>query len=518
MNWLNINGNICEWSENMMKRARNTADDFVCSHSRLKRNTIICLVLILLFMTGCPQTNTKTVVAVTSEEVKMVDILCTTEYDPCLDNNEDIATAPWGADLFSNDPEYLNVDLLLFASALTSTAHDGGKDDPHYGEGYYVSKAYEQLGFQDISLFSYPKSKYNVPESQCGFGSEDYDYAFSIAHKVMTGKNGDFDLLTIIMRGTVTTYESIAYDFFGTMKERPWSNGNYTTYDGYYGFANDVIKAVSYVKKQYATNTTGKQVYLICGHSLGGAAANLVAQDFTQSGEDVYCFTFGALNSITTAENEKYKNIWNCMNYYDTFGPNGEGSPIPSGYKPSNGGSTFYNKFGNVGINRQYYVFSAGDKRYANHHMKSYYLGAKDNLYNFGVKISPDHEPAESEEQDHASSEENSSFDIVGLWVTNDGTSIEFTENGKFYFDWGFGFEEEGSYSLGESTGDKSFLIDLDGTSLILLMNTLYGMVDNSYHFEILINDKDTIYLVQVYGEFTAATSGCKLMLKRSDY
>ena len=478
------------------------------------RSVLLCLALVLLLAAGCGSTDYRPDAPDATENNESVDLLCTTEYDPAFAKNEDFATAPWSAGLFRYDPEYLNEDLLLFASALTSTAHDGGDKDPHFGEGYYISKAYEQLGFDDIALFSYPKSKYLVRKDACGFDSEDNDFAFSIGHKVMEDEEGSFDLLTIILRGTVTQHEAIA-DSFGTMKERPWSNG-YTTYDGYYGFADDVRKGLSYVEQRFATNRTGKQVYLICGHSLGGASANLLAQELTRSGETVYGFTFGALNSITTSETEKYKNIWNCMNYYDTFGPYGEGAPFPIGYKPSNGGSTFYNKFGNVGINRHFYEFGGGDVRYANHHMKSYYLGAKDRLYDFGDHVSTI-PTVDSGEPSDESSQESKPFDLVGLWVTKDGASIEFAESGAFYFDWGFGYEETGAYSVGEATGAKSFRIQLDGTSLISLMKMLYGSMDSSYHFEILITDRDTIDLVQVYGGYSAATSGCKLRFSRYD-
>ena len=106
---------------------------------------------------------------------------------------------------------------------------------------------------------------------------------------------------------------------------------------------------------------------------------------------------------------------------------------------------------------------------------------------------------------------------IVGSWEAGNDSGIEFGEDGVFYFDWSynFGYTEEGTYSIGKWTSDKSFIIDLDGTSLITLMKLVYGAMDNSYHFEVLISDENTAYLVQVTGDKTAETSNCKLPLKR---
>lgn len=346
---------------------------------------VLNAILILAFMTGCTDggSNTPSAVYTPGEGLTMVDILYTTDHDPSLPNNEDIARAPWGANLFSKEPDVFNWDLLIFAAALNATAADGGEGDPHFAEGYYSGKALEQLGFTDIALFSYPDSKYNVSASDCGFGSEDSEYAFSVAHKVMSGDNGDFDLVVAYARGTVTFNEAYFADFLGGMVSVQWVYG-YSTYAGYNDYANDMIKGIEYLEDHYRHNfRTGNTVYLICGHSLGGAAANLVAAKFTSEGRKVYGFTFGALNSIDDDANDKCKNIWNCMNYYDTFGPYGSAL-----FKPSNGGSTFFNKYGHVGINRYKYTFTSGDQQYTNHQMKSYYLGACSNRFDFGINAS----------------------------------------------------------------------------------------------------------------------------------
>lgn len=105
-------------------------------------------------------------------------------------------------------------------------------------------------------------------------------------------------------------------------------------------------------------------------------------------------------------------------------------------------------------------------------------------------------------------------FSLPGSWTASDGTEIVFRTDGTFTFDWGFGIVENGTYSVA-STSEDAFPISMKGTSLLQMMQLLYGTVDSSYHFEILKDDDDHINLVQVYDGETAASSPCKLPLTR---
>jgi hypothetical protein len=111
-----------------------------------------------------------------------------------------------------------------------------------------------------------------------------------------------------------------------------------------------------------------------------------------------------------------------------------------------------------------------------------------------------------------------SGFNLVGMWKASDGSIITFNNDGTFTFEWNLGFagglEEEGTYSVDSTAGD-SFPITMNGTSLISLMQMMYGTADSSYHFEILKKDNNNISLVQVYGSYTASSSPCKLPLSR---
>ena len=479
---------------------------------------LLLTTVMLLLLCGCSGNEDKSVSVETKGELEYIDLTYTTAYDSD-ENNEEVITVPWGASLFSHDPEQLNWDLLLLSAGMTACITDGGDHDPHFSEGHYITGALKKLGFTDIALFSYPKSRYNVSKDDAGFGSEDDTFAFAIGHRVMEDENGSFDLITIVMRGTVTFDEMIADSLF-TYKTRSWVDG-YTTYDGFYGFANDVLKGLDYVKNKYSSSFTGdRTVYLISGHSLGGAAANLTAARLTSDGETVYGFTFGALNSLTRSANSIYKNIWNCMNYYDAFGPHGG-----EFFKPASGDTTFSNKYGKVGVNKTKYAFSTGDTRFDNHDMKPYFLGAEGRLFNFDVVPATEakEDPATTSQDDDDGYDDYEDYEeydyddisfLIGDWSTSDGVLLSFYDDGYFEMEWGYFPAEEGEW-YAEAISDDTYYIEMDGSLILSLMSMVYGSADSDYHFEILKNNENSFYLVQVYGNYTAETSPCKLGFTR---
>ena len=267
---------------------------------------------------------------------------------------------------------------------MTAAASDGS-GNVNFGSGIYIVPAYESLGFKsdDISLFSYPKSINN--ENSLAW-AKDNDFAFSIAHQKMGNGSDAFDLITIILRGTETSAEAVG-DAQAYRKEESFHG--YRAYEFFLKYMRDVEAGLDYylsTNKHAADFSTGKVKFLIGGHSLGGAAANLLAVDLVNtkkmgvSSSDVYAFTFGALNSITTdnsqASPSKYRYIWNYFNFYDTFGPCGDGAGgLGFGIKPTEGEFTCYNKFGNVVPFQKDYkpVFTRGDNQYKNHVMACYY-------------------------------------------------------------------------------------------------------------------------------------------------
>jgi hypothetical protein len=294
-------------------------------------------------------------------------------FDFNKDYDEGIASVMWGPDLFSKSAFEYNQKLAAVAAGLTAAASDGGGSE-NEGTGRYIVPAYEALGFDKscISLYSYAKSEENESSVQ-DITTDDNTFAFSIAMKKME----DFDLVTIILRGTESFDEAVG-------DVSPGLNDKFYEYNSYHFFIrykDDVIKALDdFLDKHSSDFSTGRVKFLISGHSLGGAAANLVAAELDNvprmgaPSDDVYAFTFGALNSITEEDSRhgKYGNIWNYFNFFDTFGPYGLGGALAD---PAGGRFTIYNKFGNVVPFYKEYedVFTKGNTLYADHIMAGYY-------------------------------------------------------------------------------------------------------------------------------------------------
>ena len=310
-------------------------------------------------------------VIINSEDiVEDVTIRYNTDY------NDGIANVRWGVSLFNKDSFHYNKDLAQVAAALAAAS---GDEDGVVGLGRYLVPAYRVLGFdpEAISLFSYPDNALN--ESSLDW-ARDKHFAFSIAHKKMDDGDISFDLVTVILRGTETNTEGWG-DAFTHVNIDDFHG--YKAYRFFNWYAQDVMKGLDfYINKNLDNFTTGNVKFLIGGHSLGGAAANLFAVDLVRrqrlgvTAEDVYAFTFGALNSITTdnynSSYSSYGYIWNYFNALDTYGPLGAGF---LGVKPTKGALTIYNKFGNMMPFMRNYIdiFEVGDPRYANHVMASYY-------------------------------------------------------------------------------------------------------------------------------------------------
>ena len=163
--------------------------------------------------------------------------------------------------------------------------------------------------------------------------------AFTVAVKDYNGEflNHNLGLLVIVAQGSTNPYE-LFQDIFTGWGERI---NNYEAYDIVRDFYKDIFDGINLMVDP---NKTYK--VLVTGHSLGGAAANLVAARLTRGyygQENVYGYTFGAIDSIHTdgLVYFGYENIHNITNYYDSFGPNGWAFNTAKG-------NTRYGKFGHI--------------------------------------------------------------------------------------------------------------------------------------------------------------------------
>ena len=103
---------------------------------------------------------------------------------------------------------------------------------------------------------------------------------------------------------------------------------------------------------------------------------------------------------------------------------------------------------------------------------------------------------------------------LTGDWATSDGVYLSLYGNYKYTLEWGFLPEESGSWRISQNDSE-SCMIDFTGSQLLDLMAQIYSLQDANYHFEILKCNNDNFYLVQVYGDYTARTSPCKLGFTR---
>lgn len=303
--------------------------------------------------------------------------------DPCKGKAEVYI----GKQMFSgyNATKY-NKEIATLSAALCAAASDGGEGSKYFGQGHYIVPAYKALGVKDkdISLLSYPDSSFN--EDSLDF-TDDNDFAFSIAMKDLDGEK----LIMITLRGTETSYEAVYIDaladsiFGGTTNYY-----GYKAYDKFLEYADDVKTGIGFFvnKHKNELSSADSVKILLTGHSLGGAAANLMGasldnelpEGLTNKDVNVFVYTFGALNSIeSNCTQKKYSNIWNIFNYYDTFGPYGPGIQIGfNNVKPTKGDKTIYHKFGNIVPFKKDYtsVFEHNDD-YTNHVMAGYYAAVK---------------------------------------------------------------------------------------------------------------------------------------------
>lgn len=238
-------------------------------------------------------------------------------------------------DMFESDNTVYNYDIAKLAVTLSEAAYD---DKNETKNGKYIVNTYKSLGFEDenISLYSYPNSPYNVS----GKIFEDNTLAFSIANR----KLGDKTLLVIDFRGTKPLGDIIK-DFSGGLHFKA-SRGIYTkdkqfmdtlAWGGFYDFWEDYNIAIDDYYQNHQelqkADEEGNLIVLVTGHSLGAAAANLTGKSLNEgasefcnlSKDNIYVYTFACpLACLKTTADD---NIFNIVNMDDVI------PFVPPGYK-----------------------------------------------------------------------------------------------------------------------------------------------------------------------------------------
>ena len=207
-----------------------------------------------------------------------------------------------------------NNRLALLAADMSEKAEEGEEA---------IRALYESYGLTDCEY-----SNFGFNESA----------AFAIGQTVLEINGEDTTILVITARGSTTWWEFIGDLFKGArvdfLDTKVWGN------------IHEFYETIWNGTRNYIYNHpdlwTKKNIkILINGHSLGGAAANMLGAMLTKKDgmneevpweiigkENIYVYTFGAIK-VLTEENEDrnisggYENIHNIYNFYDSFGPHG---------------------------------------------------------------------------------------------------------------------------------------------------------------------------------------------------
>lgn len=214
-----------------------------------------------------------------------------------------------------------NRELATIAAELSLATYEVSSSDSG------VVKYLKEFGFSPLHIYS-------------------NNYAGSLAYTVATkpyfGDDADSntDILIVVAQGSTSPYEFIQ-DAVSVLGE---SINGYQAYNIVIDFYKDIFAGIDKLVQP------GREYkVLITGHSLGGAAANIVAAKLTTSyygKANVYCYTFGAIDSIKVdcPVSYGYENIHNVYNKLDTFSPFQRGKNLLSGM------GSMYGKFGHLDL------------------------------------------------------------------------------------------------------------------------------------------------------------------------
>lgn len=233
----------------------------------------------------------------------------------------------WCSALFESPATCYNNQLALMAAEMSAAAEDTT------GDG--IKELYSSYNIYSCELSNYTSgAKLFDLELSLGGG------AFAIGQGALNIDGVDTTILVITVRGTTTWGETVGDLWKGWYgdPDKVHQFLNRTVWDNVYDFEELLWEGINaYVDKYPAIQTTEDLKILVTGHSLGGAAADMIGARFTSgigdgewwsdkvTKDDIYVYTFGAIKVLTTEENVSvgYENIHNIYNYYDSYGPNG---------------------------------------------------------------------------------------------------------------------------------------------------------------------------------------------------
>ncbi|MDD4689865.1 MAG: lipase family protein [Eubacteriales bacterium] len=219
--------------------------------------------------------------------------------------------------------QFIQSESTLYISTQTQNKHYITFDDGmgpitlgfYYDDSFFLGdndKYSPQLAELCIALSSgaYTKSAIATAFKEMGYKYTQYHYnrinkmgsAFSLGTKTIDGVG---KVYIIAIRGTCNGEWESNFDIY---------KNETTPSKVHYGFEQGKNKIMKILDRQIQDKDDG--IYLITGHSRGGAIANLLATELTNKGAKVYGYTFASPNVSTNADTSM-KNIFNFCNESD---------------------------------------------------------------------------------------------------------------------------------------------------------------------------------------------------------
>lgn len=236
----------------------------------------------------------------------------------------------WDDAWFFQDASAYNQDLAHTCAVLSAVAN---AESAYYQQGSsspaYAEHAFAALGFDEVSTASY-RYRSEVLDEVLGIVDGTDVVAYTLATKRITDPaTGAQKLLTVVVvRGSYGSewLSNIKIEGEGDLAGTDVESGDEQDHLGFTLAANEIVADLE--ERAAATDPGLERTYLFCGHSRGGAVANLLASyaDDVSDGSralataaDVRAYTFATPNctSSSGARDATYDNIFNVLNPSD---------------------------------------------------------------------------------------------------------------------------------------------------------------------------------------------------------
>ena len=319
-------------------------DDKVCSKGRVERRRVALLVLLVIASLVCVSALASSIAmgirsaersaginAVAAPVIETVyrggTFGVSLDYWALFaEDGRDVSSdVLWSDDWFFQDPTEYNNDLAHTAAVLSIVAN---AESSYYQQGSkspaYAEDAFTKLGFEHISTSSYRYRSEIIDEVMGALDGTDV-VAYTLATKrIRSSQTGQEKLLTVVVvRG------SYGSEWLSNVKIEE-NDDTVDASDDHLGFTLAAREIVEDLERRADESDDGlERSYLFCGHSRGGAVANLLASyaddaasdeyDAIASASDVRAYTFATPNCTSSddARDDAYANIFNVINPSD---------------------------------------------------------------------------------------------------------------------------------------------------------------------------------------------------------